>query len=285
MSPPTASWCWLNGTVTPTREAVIGVTDHGLTVGDGIFETMKVVDGVPFALGRHLRRLRRSAAALELDVPLDDDGLRTACTEVLAAAAAAGDVAGRVRLTVTGGPGPAGSDRGDAGRTVLLVTGDQQTWEPATAVATVPFTRNPGSGLAGVKSTSYAENVLALARAHAAGASEAIFADVDGRLSEGTGSNVFVVRDGALLTPSLATGCLAGITRELVLEATDAREVDDLTLDDLRGADEAFLTSSTRDVQAIATVDGRALPGPHPGPVTAAAAAAFAAVEARTLDP
>lgn len=283
--PEPVAWCWLDGRVAPAAETTIGVTDHGLTVGDGIFETMKVVDGTPFALGRHLRRLARSAAALELDVPLDAEGLRRACAEVVAAATAAGEDVGRVRLTVTGGPGPAGSERGAEGRTVLVVTGPPGRWETATAVATVPFTRNPGSGLAGVKSTSYAENVLALARARAAGASEAIFADVHGRLSEGTGSNVFLVQGDRLVTPSLATGCLAGITRELVLEVTDAVEVDDLSLDDLRRADEAFLTSSTRDVQAIGAVDGAALPAPVPGPRTAAAAAALAAVEARTLDP
>lgn len=279
------SWCWLDGDVLPTSEARLPVTDHGLTVGDGVFETMKVVDGTPFALTRHLRRLRTSAAALALAIDRTDDDLRAACTAVVAAAGADGAEVGRLRLTVTGGPGPAGSERGAAGPTVLLVTGPPATWPATAPVATVPFTRNPTGGLAGVKSTSYAENVVALARAQAAGASEAIFADVEGRLSEGTGSNVFVVRGGRLLTPSLATACLAGITRELVLEACpDAAESDDLTLDDLRHADEAFLTSSTRDVQPIATVDGTPLPA-APGPVTTAAIQAFAALQARTLDP
>ncbi|HEU5149196.1 MAG TPA: aminotransferase class IV [Iamia sp.] len=279
------SWCWLDGDVLPTSEARLPVTDHGLTVGDGVFETMKVVDGTPFALTRHLRRLRTSAAALALAIDRTDDDLRAACTAVVTAAEADGAEVGRLRLTVTGGPGPAGSERGADGPTVLLVTGPPATWPATAPVATVPFTRNPTGGLAGVKSTSYAENVVALARAQAAGASEAIFADVEGRLSEGTGSNVFVVRGGRLLTPTLATACLAGITRELVLEACpDAAESDDLTLDDLRHADEAFLTSSTRDVQPIATVDGTPLPA-APGPVTTAAIQAFAALQARTLDP
>ena len=278
------SWSWLDGVVGPTADARVPVTDHGLTVGDGVFETMKVVDGTPFALTRHLRRLRTSAGALALDVGRSDDDLRAACAEVISAATAAGAAVGRLRLTVTGGPGPAGSERGSDGATVLLVTGPPSTWPPAAAVATVPFTRNPTSGLAGVKSTSYAENVLALARAHEAGASEAIFADVHDRLSEGTGSNVFVARDGRLLTPALTTACLAGITRELVLEIVDVTETDALALDDLRTADEAFLTSSTRDVQPVATVDGVALP-PTPGPLTRAAIDAFAQLRARTLDP
>lgn len=285
-SPPATPtpWCWLDGRIAPAAETTISVTDHGLTVGDGIFETMKVVDGVPFALTRHLRRLRRSAAALELDLPLDDDGFRAAAAELITAATAAGETVGRLRLTVTGGPGPAGSERGSAGRTVLLVTGPVDRWAETTAVATVPFTRNPDSGLAGVKSTSYAENVLALARARAVGATEALFADTSGHLSEGTGSNIFLVRDGQLLTPSLSTGCLAGITRELVLELTGAVEVDDAGFADLRAAEEAFLTSSTRDVQAIATVDGSTLPE-APGPLTRTAAAALATLQARTLDP
>ncbi|HEX7134839.1 MAG TPA: aminotransferase class IV [Iamia sp.] len=278
------SWSWLDGVVGPTADARIPVSDHGLTVGDGIFETMKVVDDTPFALTRHLRRLRRSAASLALDVGLADDDLRAACTAVVGAARADGAEVGRLRLTVTGGPGPAGSERGTDGATVLVVTGPPSTWPATAAVATVPFTRNPTGGLAGVKSTSYAENVLALARAHDAGASEAIFADVHGRLSEGTGSNVFVVRGGRLLTPSLATACLAGITRELVLEVCEAEESESLTLDDLRSADEAFLTSSTRDVQPIATVDGVAL-GSAPGQVTRSAIAAFATLQASSLDP
>lgn len=280
-----SSWCWLDGRVLPTAEATISVTDHGLTVGDGIFETMKVVDDVPFALTRHLRRLHRSATALGLELPLSDSALGDACRETVTAAREHGADVGRVRLTVTGGPGPAGSDRGSSPATVLVVTSPAGSWEVATKVATVDFTRNPTGAMAGVKSTSYAENVVALAHAHDAGGSEAIFTDVQGRLSEGTGSNVFVVRDGVLLTPALSTGCLAGITRELVLEVTDARETVDLTLDDLRRAEEAFLTSSTRDVQAIAAVDDLALPAPHPGPTTRAAADAFDALEARSLDP
>lgn len=280
-------WCWIDGSILPTHEATVRATDHGLTVGDGVFETLKVVDGVPFALSRHLRRLRRSAAALELDLgdELTDEHLTTGALDLIAAAHDAGTPAGRLRLTVTGGPGPAGSARGTEGRTVLMVVGPVERWEHGTSVVTVPFTRNPTSGLAGVKSTSYAENVLALSRARRAGATEAIFADVHGRLSEGTGSNVFVARAGVLRTPALTTGCLAGITRELVLEVTDAVETEELTLDDLRSADEVFLTSSTRDVQAVGRVDGTVLPAPHPGPVTQAAADAFTALQARTLDP
>ena len=200
------------------------------------------------------------------------------------AAAGAGSSVGRLRLTVTGGPGPAGSERGTDGATVLVVTGPPSVWPATAAVATVPFTRNPTGGLAGVKSTSYAENVIALARAHEAGASEAIFADVHGRLSEGTGSNVFVARGGRLLTPSLATACLAGITRELVLEAVEAEETD--------VADARRPATGRRGLPHL--VDPRRpahrrrrrhRPGPGPGPLTSPPIQAFAALQAKSLDP
>jgi branched-chain amino acid aminotransferase len=134
-----------------------------------------------------------------------------------------------------------------------------------------------------LKTTSYAENVVALDSVKEQGADEAIFANTAGNLCEGTGSNIFVGIDGRLVTPPLTSGCLAGITREILLEvvAVDER---DLPLDALARADEAFLTSSTRDVQAISHVDGQALPA-CPGPLTRAAAEAFATLEALNTDP
>jgi len=271
---------WLNGEVLPGDRARLSPFDHGLLVGDGVFETAKIIDGEAFALRRHLHRLRRSAAGLELEVPYGDDELRTAVKELVAAA---GPEVGRLRITVTGGPGPLGSDRGEAGPTVLLAVAPAGVWEDTTAVVTVPWPRNERSAVAGLKTISYAENVVALGRAHGAGASEAILPNLAGNLCEGTGSNVFVGIGGELLTPPLAAGCLAGITRELLLEITGAVERD-LPLKALAEADEAFLTSSTREVQPIHQVDGRDLPS-CPGPLTQATADAFAALVARTLDP
>jgi branched-chain amino acid aminotransferase len=129
-------------------------------------------------------------------------------------------------------------------------------WPADTSVVTVLWTRNEHSAIAGVKSTSYAENVVALQRAHALGASEAIFANNAGLLCEGTGTNVFVVIDGRVMTPTLASGCLAGITRALVLEWFDADELD-LPIDVLQSADEVFLTSSTREVHPVVRADRR----------------------------
>lgn len=283
-----STWVWSDGVVGPAGSATVGALDHGVTVGDGVFETAKVVDGTPFALTRHLVRLRRSAEVLGLVLPWDDPFLRATCAE--AVGAALGDPAnaeagvGRLRITVTGGPGPLGSDRGALGPTLVVAAGPGAPW-PATAdVATVAWVRNERSAVAGAKTTSYAENVVALAEAHRLAAGEAILANTVGALCEGTGSNVFLVVDGRLATPSLATGCLAGITRALVCELVEVDERADLTLDHLRHAPEAFLTSSTRDVHPIARVDGTPLPA-APGPHTTAAAEAFDALQARTLDP
>ena len=167
--------------------------------------------------------------------------------------------------------------------TVIIAVAETTPWEADTTVVTVPWPRNERSAVAGLKTVSYAENVVAVAAAHERGATEAIFANTVGSLCEGTGSNIFVGLGGRLLTPPLSSGCLAGITRELLLEITEAEE-EDLPMSALADADEAFLTSSTRDVHPVSRVDGRPL-GACPGPLTVAASAAFDALQARTLDP
>ncbi|MEU1118373.1 MULTISPECIES: aminodeoxychorismate lyase [unclassified Streptomyces] len=270
---------WLNGGLQDLDAARVSVLDHGLTVGDGVFETVKSVEGRPFALTRHLARLARSARGLGLPEP-DLDEVRHACAAVLAAGPLP---LGRLRITYTGGISPLGSDRGDAGTTLVVAAGEAARRPDTTAVITVPWTRNERGALAGLKTTSYAENVVALARAREQGASEALFANTVGQLCEGTGSNVFVVVDGELHTPPVASGCLAGITRELTVEWTGARETD-LPLDVLDRADEVFLTSTLRDVQAVHRVGDRQLPD-APGPVTAKAMRVFDERAADDLDP
>ncbi|MFI6655589.1 aminotransferase class IV [Streptomyces sp. NPDC050523] len=270
---------WLDGGLQDIETARVSVFDHGLTVGDGIFETVKAVDGRPFALTRHLDRLTRSARGLGLPDP-DHEEIRRACAAVLEANPMA---YGRLRVTYTGGHGPLGSDRGEHGPTLVVALGEATRRPASTAVITVPWTRNERGALAGLKTTSYAENVVALARAHQHGASEALFANTVGQLCEGTGSNVFVVLDGEIHTPPVASGCLAGITRALVAEWTGAKETD-LPLDVLERADEVFLTSSLRDIQAVHRVDDRELPG-APGPVTAKAVRVFDEMSGHDQDP
>lgn len=269
----------MGGRVIAPGEASVSVFDHGFTVGDGVFETLEVVRGEPFAARRHLERLRRSADGLGLVIPLSDDDLRAAMSAVLATTPGAN----RVRVTVTGGMAPPGSARGDAAATVVVAAATGGPWGPSEDVVIVPWPRNERAATAGLKTTSYAENVIALAWAKERGASEAIFLNTAGRLCEGTGSNVFVGIGGELLTPPLGSGCLAGVTRALLLEVAGAREAD-LSADDLRHADEAFLASTTRGAQPIRAVDGVALP--HcPGELTLAARKAFAALVAHDVDP
>lgn len=262
---------WLDGARRDPADAHLHWSDHGITVGDGVFETIKLVDGVPFALRRHLDRLERSASGLGLSAP-DDRVLRSAIDEVCDAWGAR---PGRLRITVTGGPGPMGSERGDAGPTLLIAAAEVTTALATTSatVALVPWTRNERGALSGLKTTSYGENVVALARARELGATEALVANTVGHLCEGTGSNVFVVVDDRLATPPLSSGCLAGITRELLLESLAAAGVPaveaGLPFDVMRSCAAAALTSSTRDVQPIGEVvdlDGsrRLLDAAHP---------------------
>jgi branched-chain amino acid aminotransferase len=268
---------WIDGEV--RADPAVSPLDHGFLVGDGVFETLKTVDGEPFALTRHLTRLARSAAGLGLTLP-SDAVLRTAVSDVLAVSAAH---TGRLRITVTSGAGPLGSARGEDPPTLVVSHVATVPWPPSTRLATVPWPRNDRGATAGLKTTSYADNVVALRAAKEAGADEAVLPDTRGRICEGTGSNVFFVLNGHLTTPSLHTGCLAGITRDLVLEVADVM-VADAPMAMLGDVSEAFITSSTRDVQPVARIDGRDLPE-CPGPRTAEAMAGFAALAARTSDP
>jgi branched-chain amino acid aminotransferase len=270
---------WFNGSLLEgPDEAVIRVDDHGFTVGDGVFETLKVVAGQPFALTRHLDRLAGSARGLGLPEP-DLDEVRRGVKVVLAEQ----DLPlGRLRITYTAGPAPLGSGRGTGPVSLVVVADAMAPGEGTTAVLRVPWVRNERSAVAGLKTTSYAENVVALARAKEAGASEAIFANTSGLLCEGTGSNIGYVIGGEARTPSLASGCLAGVTRALLLEWCDVVEVDEpiAVLDE---AEEVFLVSTTRDVQPVHRLDGRALVAP--GPVTRRLQETWAIREAEGIDP
>jgi branched-chain amino acid aminotransferase len=287
----TAMKVWLDGGLVDAAQARVSAFDHGFTVGDGIFETCKVVHGRPFALSRHLERLAESAYLLGLPAP-DPDLVRAAVTAVVPQVA--GEALARLRITVTGGEAPLGSGRGSGTPTLFVAVAPVATRADTESVAVVPWLRNERGATAGVKTTSYAENVIALAHARRAGAGEAILANTVGHLCEGTGSNVFLVRDGSVATPPLSSGCLAGVTRALVLAWCPDVVEEDLDLGALQTADEVFLTSSTRDVQGVHAVDGRR-PGPSPrrgrpeapipGPVTAAIAEVFAARAATDDDP
>jgi branched-chain amino acid aminotransferase len=261
---------WANGALRDPEEPLLSALDHGVTVGDGVFETCAVVRGQVVAPTRHLQRLTRSAVGLGLDAP-DLDRIRAGIAEVLAA----GEGLGRLRVTVTAGLGPLGSGRLPSSQTILVVAGPAAAPTPVRVVRT-PWVRNERSAVAGVKSTSYAENAVALAYARERDADEALFANTVGELCEGTGTNVFVEVDGRLVTPPLSSGCLAGITRDLVLEWSAVAglpvregvpgELPFSILDRVTAGEATLaLTGSVRTVVPVIALDGTPVPV---GPLT-----------------
>jgi branched-chain amino acid aminotransferase len=274
---------WVDGRLVPPEAAAVSALDHGVTVGDGVFETAKLESGAPFALRRHHARLLRSAAGLGLP-PVDLDRIDEGIRAVLDGPPIE---FGRLRYSVTGGLGPLGTDRDEATLTYIVLAAPQPRPPESGALAVVPWTRNERSAVAGLKTTSYVENVVALARAKTAGAVEAVFANTRGELCECTGSNIFVVVDGVALTPPADSGLLPGITRALVLEwgAASGLPVREQTLPltVLDEADEVFITSSTKDVLPVHSVDGRVLPTDRP--VTTALQAVFRSNAERDNDP
>ena len=260
----TTTRVWVNGDIVDPTGPSVSALDHSVTVGDGVFETAKIAAGQPFALTRHHRRLERSAAGLglpSLDLGFVDKGV---------AAVLDGPTIdfGRLRYSVTGGVGPLGSDRDDAALTYIVLAAPQPLPPSSGKLTVVPWTRNERSAVVGLKTTSYAENVVALARAKSEGAIEAVFGNTRGELCECTGSNIFVVVDGLVLTPPAEAGPLLGITRELTIEWGRAAGIEireePLPLDVLQSADEVFITSSTKDVLPIHAVDDRTMPADRP---------------------
>lgn len=251
----TVTHFWIGDALVPIVDAKVSVLDHGFTVADGVFETLLINDGQVYARDRHLARLARSAAGLGIAAP-NAKAISSAIDQVLATNPKLDF--GRLRVTVTSGAGPLGSDRSATDPTLVISISEQAKWPESTTTLLVPWTRNENSPLAGLKTISYAENVYALDAAKKNGFSEAIFCDTSGRLCEGTGSNIFLVKNNEVITPSESSGLLRGITRDLVIEFAQAagfkvfeRDVDPMELWD---ADEVFITSSTRDVHPVSVI-------------------------------
>ena len=251
---------WLNGEFVQEFDARVSVFDHGLLTGDGVFETLIAYDNNPFAYTRHYRRLERSAKAFNLNVP-DINLIRNACVKVLDSSSI---FPARLRITITGGVAPLGSEKGRSEENVIIASNIAPVQPDFSDVITVSFPRNEHGALSGLKTTSYGENVIALAQAHSMGAKEAIFGNVSGNLCEGTGSNIFVSYQGKLITPPLSSGCLAGVTRSLVIDICERLQIsvleENIKIDFLENVEFAFLTSTLREVQPIETINGIKLP-------------------------
>lgn len=275
--------CWMNGTITPPEHACISILDHGLLYGDGVFEGIRFYRGRAFRLDAHLDRLYRSAAALRLGVPYDRPALRDEVAKTIAAFPADD---GYLRLVVTRGEGKLGLDPESCARPNVFMIADklamvdQATRQRGARVIVAATRRLAPDGLdPRVKSLNYLNHILARIEATNAGADEAILLNGSGHVAEGTADNVFVVRDGVLLTPPPSDGALEGITRSVVMELADQEKIavreTSLGPYDLYTADECFLTGTGAELIPVREVDGRPT-GKSPGPVFQRLSQAFA---------
>jgi branched-chain amino acid aminotransferase len=270
---------YVNGTITAADRAVVPVYDHGFVYGEGVYETLRTYDRVPFLFDRHIRRLRESAGYLRLPVPFDEAALRAAVDDTVAAA---GDLReAYIRILLTRGVGELTYDLSSTRTPSLVVIVKPLEEPPARAreqgitVSLVSILRNhPGSVNPIIKSNNLLNNALAMQEAHRHGGEEALMCNYRGELAECSQSNVFLVRGGEALTPPSEAGLLEGITRAFLFDVGSdlgipVREAV-LTPADLDTADEAFITGTTREVTPVVRVDERTIGSGRPGPITLA---------------
>lgn len=266
----------VNGVVTEAAQARVSVLDNGFTFGDAVYETLRTYGRRPFHLDRHLARLRRSADRLRIALPVDD---RELAQRVDALLERSGHPESYIRIIVSRGVGDISYyfDRVQ-GPTVVMVTKPFQPLSEAhyrdgIAVVLSSVQRNHPRALdPGIKSCNLLNSVLAVQEAQNKGALEPIMLNADGDVAEGASSNVFLVKAGVLITPLLETGILPGITREVLIERARALGVPvretTVRVPELLAADEAFITSSLKELAPIRTIDGRPVGDGRPGPVT-----------------
>lgn len=273
---------YINGELVPRREAGISPFDRGILYGYGLFETMRSYGGRVFRLDRHLARLMHSAGKIGLDVGLDPTALEQAIHKTLEANKLSD---ARIRLTVLAGEGERGLAPPTSGTLTVIIVAEKlvppppQAYEDGIRAAVVSVRRNSQSPLSGIKSIGYLDNLLAHSEAVAAGADEAILLNEQGFIAECSTSNIFLAVEGRLFTPSVESGILLGITREVVLELAQGlgitAGVGEIPLAHLLRADEAFLTNSVVEVMPITGVDGKPIGTGKPGEVTKRLMAAY----------
>jgi branched-chain amino acid aminotransferase len=273
----------VDGIVAPLAEATVSVLDRGFLYGDSVFETLRTYGGVPFALDRHLSRLERSAALAYIELPLSIPGL---AREVHEAVQTAGNAESYVRVMLTRGRGELGLDPGLATETTRVIIVTPLAVPPASVyehgISAVTFAARrsaDGTDAAGAKIGNYLVSVLAMRKARAAGAAEALVVDARGAVVEGATSNVFFVTSGALATPPEEDGILPGITRAVALDVARGLSIPvtfrSPQLEELAGFDEVFISSSIRELVAIVRIDGKLVGDGNPGAVYRRLLAAF----------
>ncbi len=267
---------YINGTYFSQEEAKISVFDHGLLYGDGVFEGLRSYNGKVFRLEQHVRRLFESAHAICLEIPLSPTEMGEAINGTIEKN---GIADGYIRVVVTRGAGTLGLDPNRCSNPQIIIIADtialypKEMSEQGLEIITTSTIRNHPAALSPrIKSLNYLNNILAKLEGLKAGCVEALMLNHKGEVAECTGDNIFLVRDGILLTPPLDAGILAGVTREAVIELAIAAGVEvkeiSLTKHDVYVADECFLTGTAAEVIPVVKVDDRAIGTGKPGPVT-----------------
>ncbi len=275
---------YVNGTIAPADKAVIPIYDHGFLYGEGVYETLRTYNRIPFLYERHTARLRDSAQRIDLNVPFDDESLRTWIDDTVAAA---GDLTeAYIRILLTRGVGELTYDvRSTPTPSLVIIVKpfeepSKRVFDEGIRISLVSILRNhPGSVNPIIKSNNLLNNALAMQEANRRGGEEGLMCNYRGELSECAQSNVFLVRDGRALTPRSEAGLLLGVTRAFLFEV--GREigvpVEEATLfpTDLDTCDEAFITGSTRELSPVVRVDDRVIGSGKPGPITMKLLAGF----------
>jgi branched-chain amino acid aminotransferase len=264
----------INGTITPISEGRIPVLDHGFLFGDNIYETLRTFRQKPFLFSRHFERLKRSARAVFMDLPCSREQLFDGTLQTIKAAGHASEH--RIRITITRGSGDVSPDPESCGPPSVIIFATPlsnlpaEVYDKGVEVIVSSFYRSRQLGDA--KTGNLLRSVLALREAKAAGAFEAITLTAEGKISDGITSNIALIQGSTLLTPSVESGILEGITRAVVLELAKRAQLTVveglLDLSEVEKSSELFLTSSTRGVVPIVRVAGKPVGTGQPGPVT-----------------
>jgi branched-chain amino acid aminotransferase len=263
---------YIDGTLYDREHATIPVFDHGLLYGDGVFEGLRIYNGKVFKLHEHLKRLFESCKGIALESPLSEESMAAAVHQTVSAN---GQTNGYVRLVITRGDGPLGIDPTSCKPRVIIIVGDiqlypQEYYTRGIGIITSSYRRIPAACFdVRIKSLNYLNNVLAKIEAKRAGFLEAVMLNVEDRVAECTGDNIFIIKDGTLITPPVTEGALQGITRGTVLTLARMAQIpvceSFLTRFDLYTADECFLTGTAAEIIPVIEIDSRRIGDGTPG--------------------
>jgi len=263
---------YIDGQFLPKREAKVSVYDHGFLYGDGVFEGIRTYNGRVFKLDEHIKRLYESAKSMELSIPIGEEDMKKTVLETIGRS---GLKDAYVRVVVTRGVGDLGLDPRKCPKpSIIIIVDNIVLWKERSLKAITATTRrNAASALNPmIKSLNYLNNILAKLEANRANVDEAIMLNQRGLVCEGTGDNIFIVKDRVIATPPPSANMIVGITRSVVMELAAEEELKaeerDITIHEVYNADEAFLTGTAAEVMPLVEVDGKRIGNGEPGPIT-----------------